>query len=139
MPDTISVVCGILPNPNGELLIAQRAAHKRDANKWEFPGGKTEPGETPAEALQREWKEEFGMDITVNQFLAFSKKPRGDGNLLLMAFLISASSPTPAFLTDHKQVLFLPLEKLGSLDLCPSDRLLLPSLQRWFAEFAVKM
>ncbi|MFX9181099.1 NUDIX domain-containing protein, partial [Acinetobacter baumannii] len=43
----IPVACGALINARGEVLIAQRPAGKIAAGKWEFPGGKIEPGESP--------------------------------------------------------------------------------------------
>jgi mutator protein MutT len=35
------------------------------AGYWEFPGGKCEPGESPAAATQRECREEIGLDVVV--------------------------------------------------------------------------
>ena len=50
----------------GELLIARRAADAAHLpNKWEFPGGKVEPGETPAAACLREAREEVGLEIEI--------------------------------------------------------------------------
>ncbi len=44
-----------------ELLVAQRPVGKWQAGRWEFPGGKIEPGETPEAAVQRELAEELGI------------------------------------------------------------------------------
>ncbi len=49
----------------GRLLAAQRAAPARYAGLWEFPGGKVEAGEAPAEALVRECREELAVEIEV--------------------------------------------------------------------------
>jgi 8-oxo-dGTP diphosphatase len=62
-PQTV-VAAGILRSA-GRILICQRRAEQDHALKWEFPGGKLEPGETPAEALVRELKEELGIDVAV--------------------------------------------------------------------------
>jgi len=59
-PQTV-VAAGILRDA-GRILICQRRAEQDHALKWEFPGGKLEAGETPAEALIRELKEELGID-----------------------------------------------------------------------------
>jgi 8-oxo-dGTP diphosphatase len=55
------VVAGILQR-EGFVLICRRRADQPHALKWEFPGGKVEPGETPVAALQRELREELGID-----------------------------------------------------------------------------
>ncbi len=50
----------------GEVLIAQRASNAEHLpDVWEFPGGKIEPGEAPAEAAVREAREETGLEIEV--------------------------------------------------------------------------
>ncbi len=48
-----------------EVLICQRRPDQPMALKWEFPGGKMEPGETAEEALARELDEELGIDAKI--------------------------------------------------------------------------
>lgn len=54
----IEVVCGLIEQ-EGRILLGQRRPDDKHALKWEFPGGKVEPGETPAQALERELMEEL--------------------------------------------------------------------------------
>ncbi len=56
---------GCIFNENGEVLLQKRA----DCNKWGFPGGAIELGETPEMAAKREVKEETGLDIEVNKLI----------------------------------------------------------------------
>ena len=49
----------------GRVLIGQRPAGVALAGLWEFPGGKVEPGETPAQAARRECREETGLDVEI--------------------------------------------------------------------------
>ncbi len=58
----IQVTAAILVKDN-KFLIAKRPAHDKLANKWEFPGGKIEDGETPEECLKRELYEEFKSEL----------------------------------------------------------------------------
>lgn len=57
------VAVGVLLRADGAVLLADRPAGKAYAGYWEFPGGKVETGETVAEALARELREEIGIAI----------------------------------------------------------------------------
>lgn len=64
----VPVVCAVIERA-GLVLIAQRPPDKLMPLKWEFPGGKVEPGEDPAAAIVREIREELGCAITVTKTL----------------------------------------------------------------------
>ncbi len=64
----VEVVCGIIFNTKGEILIAERPAHTSYAGWWEFPGGKVEAGEEKLAALAREIREEVGIEIIAPKF-----------------------------------------------------------------------
>ena len=55
----------ILHPTDGTVLIAWREADVHQGDKWEFPGGKCEPGETPEDCAVRETREETGLDVAV--------------------------------------------------------------------------
>jgi 8-oxo-dGTP diphosphatase len=57
------VAAAVVVRPDGRVLLAQRPEGKAYAGYWEFPGGKLEPGETPAYALARELSEELGLAV----------------------------------------------------------------------------
>jgi 8-oxo-dGTP diphosphatase len=59
----VDVAVGVLRAPDGRVLLAQRKAGKVAAGYWELPGGKVEPGETPAQAASRELLEEVGVRV----------------------------------------------------------------------------
>ncbi|GHO78437.1 NUDIX hydrolase [Ktedonobacter sp. SOSP1-85] len=57
---------------NDKILIARRKKGDILEDKWEFPGGKIEPGESPEQCLKREMMEEFGVEIEVKDFFCSS-------------------------------------------------------------------
>jgi 8-oxo-dGTP diphosphatase len=59
----VRVVAAALYDSQGRVLIAERLAGKHMAGRWEFPGGKIEPGETEQQALTRELREELGIEV----------------------------------------------------------------------------
>ena len=61
----VEVAVAILQTPDGSILLAQRPTGKDYAGYWEFPGGKVEAGETARDALQRELREEIGIEIEI--------------------------------------------------------------------------
>ncbi len=65
----INVSVAVLINVDDQVLIAKRSANQHQGNKWEFPGGKVEVGETSQEALRREIDEELGVQIQSAEFI----------------------------------------------------------------------
>jgi 8-oxo-dGTP diphosphatase len=61
--DVVEVAAAVVQRRDGSFLLAQRPPGKVYAGYWEFPGGKVEPGEPPAQALARELHEELGVDV----------------------------------------------------------------------------
>jgi 8-oxo-dGTP diphosphatase len=59
----VRVAAAVIFAADGRVLLAQRPPGKPYAGYWEFPGGKLEPGETPAHALARELHEELGIVV----------------------------------------------------------------------------
>ena len=60
----LQVAAGIIRNHQQEIFLTRRTAPQHMANKWEFPGGKVEAGETAQQALIRELREETGIEVT---------------------------------------------------------------------------
>ena len=58
------VAVGVLIREDGAVLLGSRPEGKPSAGYWEFPGGKLEPGESAAEALSREMKEELDLELS---------------------------------------------------------------------------
>jgi 8-oxo-dGTP diphosphatase len=62
----VIVVAAVIAS-DGRVLACQRSRKSRFALKWEFPGGKAQPGETPEAALERELNEELGVRARIGK------------------------------------------------------------------------
>jgi 8-oxo-dGTP diphosphatase len=82
----IPVVAGVIEQ-DGRVLICQRKAGSRHSLKWEFPGGKVEPGESPRAALARELKEELGIEARIGREMSRYEFVYPRGATLLLIFL----------------------------------------------------
>ncbi len=85
------VTAAILIN-DGLILIAKRKAEDNLGEKWEFPGGTIEDGETPEDCLKREMKEEFGMGVSIDEYLGESIYHYDHGWIKLLAYRTSWES-----------------------------------------------
>ncbi len=63
MTQLIEVAAAVIENPDATFLMASRPQGKAYAGWWEFPGGKVEAGETARQALDRELREELGIEV----------------------------------------------------------------------------
>jgi 8-oxo-dGTP diphosphatase len=98
----LTVSAAIISKGN-KVLIARRSAKKHLAGYWEFPGGKTEDGETDEECLKREIKEELGINIKVEAFFMENIHQYEDQKILLKAFFCEHISGNFK-LNDHDQI-----------------------------------
>lgn len=70
MTASLRVVSGLAVAPDGNILMGKRPKGKKRGELWELPGGKLDLGESPEQALAREWKEELCVDVEVGDFIA---------------------------------------------------------------------
>ena len=119
------VVVGAAIVRDGKVLAARRTAPASAAGRWEFPGGKVEPGETDADSLVREIDEELGVGITVDGWLG-GEQPVGERYVLRVALAtLVHGEPTP---TEHDRVRWLGADELDEVDWLEPDRPFLTEL-----------
>jgi len=115
----IKVLAGIIIK-NGKILIARRKQGSRLAGKWEFPGGKLEPNETPEECLYREIIEELGIKIKVGKFFCSSKYSYEHISVELLVYM-AVYLTGDLFLTDHDVAKWVTKSELNSYDFADAD------------------
>lgn len=115
----IEVTASIISRDN-KVLIAQRPANDKLAGKWEFPGGKIEPGETPEECLKREIREEFDVEIEVLEYFGQSIYTYDSGQIKLMAYLCKWISGDFT-LKVHSRIRWVGYDELDLFDYAPAD------------------
>jgi 8-oxo-dGTP diphosphatase len=123
-------VAGIAVEGN-KLFIARRLPSGDLGNKWEFPGGKVEEGESDGEALVREYGEEFGVEVIPGPLVASASFEHNGKTYSLNAYEIRLQSLDFA-LREHSQWRWADMAEIESLDFAGSDRKLLPALKAYF-------
>jgi 8-oxo-dGTP diphosphatase len=131
----LPVVAAVLTAPDGRVLLAQRPAHKHLGRKWEFPGGKIEPGETPAAALRRELHEELGCETVVTAPLPRFEHDYGTVLIAMIPFIctLAPGSPPPQA-REHLALAWVAVSDLRHYDLAPADWPVVAALEALAAE-----
>ena len=114
----MKTVVAALIKKDDKYFIAKRRANGLQGDKWEFPGGKVEPGETDEEALGREIIEEFNTIIVVGKLLATAAI---DENMALK--LYACSHKLGGYhANEHSEVAWVDsLAEISGYDLAPAD------------------
>ena len=104
---------------DGRFLVARRTRPADVAGRWEFPGGKVEPGEVEEQALAREIREELGVEITIGERVSGEWSLHGDLVLHLYRATLSSGEPMP--LEQHDEIRWVTIAEFDSVDWLPSD------------------
>lgn len=105
---------------DGKVLITQRPAKDKLGLKWEFPGGKIEPGETPEQCLVREIKEELNLDIEITGHFMNSNYQDETGGIELICYRAQITGGQLR-LNFHAAAAWADKGKLKAFDFAPAD------------------
>lgn len=121
-------VVGAIIRRGDTYLVGQRPAHKTQGGLWEFMGGKIEPGETPAQALERECREELDLEIENVRIVdaVVHTYPEKTIRLTLLACEPKANSEPKAL--EHQSIRWLTPAEMQALPFCPADAELIEKL-----------
>jgi 8-oxo-dGTP diphosphatase len=124
---TIEVAAAIIIKDS--QVFATRRGYGQWQGWWEFPGGKIEPGESPAEALKREIKEELDAEIAVRDLLETVEWDYPDFHLTMHCFICSLESES-MHLSEHEASAWLSKDTLDSVQWLPADVILLEKISQ---------
>lgn len=122
-----TLVAGLIEK-DGRIFLVKRPKEKIDGGKWEFPGGKVEPGESLFSALKRELKEELGIEVlSAKPYLSTHGKAKDiEFELHLLRVESFLGEPKPL---EAESAYFFTLDEALSLPLCEADEKLLKMLR----------
>ena len=122
----IEVVAAVI-HDGGRILATQRG-YGEFKDKWEFPGGKMEAGESREEALRREIREELDTEINIGKLLSTVEYDYPAFHLTMHCYLCSVVSGT-LVLKEHESARWLSADGLESVDWLPADLQILPLIK----------
>ncbi len=125
----LTVVAAIIGR-EGKLLVCQRKRGRNFELKWEFPGGKVEPGETPQAALARELQEELGVHAEIGAEIyrtrhQYKELPQEFELIFLSATIADSAQVTNL---EFERIEWRAPESLPELDFLSADRELVQNL-----------
>ena len=122
---TIKVVAAVIRRDN--FILATQRGYGPYKDRWEFPGGKVEKGESPHEALKREIHEELNIEIEVNDYICTVEYDYSEFHLNMECYW-AAIIGGRLELKEHEASKWLDASDLLALDWLPADQLVVKGI-----------
>ncbi|MGM9752582.1 MAG: (deoxy)nucleoside triphosphate pyrophosphohydrolase [Candidatus Cryptobacteroides sp.] len=123
----IEVVAAVIKR--GNSIFATQRGYGEFKDWWEFPGGKMEAGETPAQALKREIREELNAEINVGDLIQTVEWDYPTFHLTMHCFWCELTSEA-LHLNEHEAARWLTADTISSVNWLPADLALIPLIRK---------
>jgi 8-oxo-dGTP diphosphatase len=120
-PRSRRVIVAAVIITDGRVLACERSAPPEVAGRWEFPGGKVEPGESDQQALARECAEELGVRVEVGDRVG-PDVPLAHGRAVLRVFAVRLLGGDQPRALEHTSMRWLAADELDSVPWLPADQ-----------------
>jgi 8-oxo-dGTP diphosphatase len=120
-PRSPRVIVAAVIITDGRVLACERSSPPEAAGRWEFPGGKVEPGESDQQALARECAEELGVRVEVGDRVG-PDVPLAHGRAVLRVFGVRLLGGDRPQALEHRSMRWLAADELDTVPWLPADR-----------------
>jgi 8-oxo-dGTP diphosphatase len=112
-------------------LIAKRKPGGALSEKWEFPGGKVESGESHQQAMVREWDEELKVPVKTGSYICSGSFVHKGIEFQLSAYEVTLLSENFVLL-EHTEIRWERMSVIETMDIAESDLSLLPLIKKYY-------
>ena len=130
--DRLHVAVGVITDDRGRVLISRRAEDSHQGGLWEFPGGKVEPGESLADALARELREELDIEVRRSEPLIEIRHDYSDKAVLLDVHVVRDFGGNPSGL-ENQPLAWVSLENLRDYQFPAANKPIISAVQAMFS------
>jgi 8-oxo-dGTP diphosphatase len=126
---SFTVVAAVIRDHEGRILLTRRHVGSHMGGLWEFPGGKMEDGESPAQALVRELEEELALRVEIGRPMNFAIHEEPGLRILLLFYSAAIIGSEPRAI-EGQEIAWVEPRELASYPTPPADAELVEQLMR---------